>query len=111
MSRHLLAVLRVCARKQHSNPLGHKLIIQCRQIGPKFYYYPTAKLHFIISDLGLICFTNLGGNLEVKHLFEEASPIRVCLVFIRFLGVHHSQFTYINKLPYLNLNWLVEKRR
>ena len=89
MAGHLLAVLRVRARTQRSNPLGQKLIIQCRQIGPKFYHYPTAKLHFIISDLGLICFTNLGENLETKHLFEEASPIRVCLVFIRFLGVHH----------------------
>lgn len=69
------------------------------KLGLNFSYYTTTSLHVLISDLGCKRFDKLGDNLEAECLLEEADPMRVCLISIRFLRIHHLGFTYVNKLP------------
>ena len=64
-----------------------------------FSYYTTISLHILISDLGCKCFDKSGDNLEAECLLEEAGPMKVCLISIRFLSICHLGFTYVNKLP------------
>ena len=64
-----------------------------------FSYYTTISLHVLISDLGRKRFDKSGDNLEAECLLEEAGPMRVCLISIRFLSICHLGFTCVNKLP------------
>ena len=64
-----------------------------------FNYYTTISLYVLSSDLGYKHFDKSGDNLEAECLLEEAGPMKVYLISIRFLSICHLGFTYVNKLP------------